>query len=105
MSDNLVSRPVALSVCGNILNAISFAFLGPLPAMANIFPSVALIDGCVAMVGVGYALILVSTFSRAHKLAMANGFKPDIGTSLMISSKCLVLYHNNLDITTPITWH
>ncbi len=38
-------------------------------------------------------LLQVSTFSRAHKLAMARGFAPDIGTSLLISGLWTASFH------------
>ncbi len=39
------------------------------------------------------SLFQVSTFSRAHKLAMARGFAPDIGTSLLISGLWTASFH------------
>ncbi len=53
-----MSRPVLLSTVGNIMVATCFAFLGPLPFLP-IEPSVPLIEGCVAMTGLGNALIIV----------------------------------------------
>ncbi len=58
VSDKHFSRPVLLSIVGNVVVTTCFAFLGPLPFLP-IEPSVPLIEGCVAMAGLGNALIIV----------------------------------------------
>ena len=62
----------------------TFTFLGPAPFL-NIPSSVALIDGILALGGVGYAFVMVSTFSRAQSEVLKKGFSDDIETYLMIS--------------------
>ena len=44
-----------------------------------------LIYGMSALVGIGYALVMVSTFSRAHRAAMEKGYNDDIDTYIIIS--------------------
>ena len=67
----------------------TFTFLGPAPFL-NISTSVALIDGILALGGVGYAFVMVSTFSRAQSEVLKKGFSDDIETYLMISG----IFHN-----------
>ena len=69
---------------GNIILAIGFIFLGPLPFL-DIEPKVGLIQGVCAAVGVGYAMIGTSSFMRANAAAMQLGYKDNIKTYIMIS--------------------
>ena len=84
--------------------AIAFVFLGPV-TFINLLPSVPLIQvinyniekmknkkdfilqGSVAIIGFGYALVMVSTFGRAQSAALRKGFNDDLDTYLLISGK------------------
>ena len=77
--------PIMVSILGNSLMAIAFFLLGPAPFLP-ITPNVGLTFAMVSMVGIGYACVMVSTFTRAHRAAMKKGYSNDIDTSLIISS-------------------
>ena len=62
-----------------LLVAIGFIFLGPLPFL-DIEPEVILIQGVSAAVGVGYAMIATSSFMRANSAAMKLGYEDNIKT-------------------------
>ena len=59
-------------------------FLGPAPFL-NLSPTVGLIQGMAGLGGIGYAFVMVSTFSRAQAEVLKKGFSDDIETYLMIS--------------------
>ena len=64
-------------------------FLGPAPFL-NLSPEVGLIQGMAGLGGIGYAFVMVSTFSRAQAEVLKKGFSDDIETYLMISgTKCI----------------
>ena len=69
---------------GNIVLAVGFLFLGPLPFL-DIEPGVGLIQGVCGAVGVGYAMIATSSFIRANSAAMKLGYEDNIKTYIMIS--------------------
>jgi len=77
--------PTLMSVAGNFCLALAFTLIGPLPWISSIKPSVSLMKGAMAFVGMGYACIMVSTYSRAQGAAARMGFPKDIDTYLMIS--------------------
>ena len=77
-----------VSVLGNVLMALAFFFVGPVPFVKALPTSVGLIQASTAMMGAGYALIMVSTFGRAQAAAIRNGFNDDLGTYVFISSTC-----------------
>ena len=79
-----ISSGTLISIIGNIVMVFTFTFLGPAPFL-NISTSVALIDGILVLGGVGYAFVMVSTFSRAQSEVLKKGFSDDIETYLMIS--------------------
>ena len=68
--------------------AVAFFFLGPVP-FVNIQPTVPLIQGSIAIVGFGYAQVMVSTFGRAQGAALRKGFKDGIDTYLLISGNAV----------------
>ena len=80
-----------MSLSGNVCMALGFFFLGPAPFLP-IAPSVKLTFVMVSIVGVGYASVMVSSFTRSHRAAMRKGYVDDIGTNLIISSKFMVTY-------------
>ena len=78
---------IILSIAGNIVMGIAFVFLGPAPYLTGLEPNVNLIFGMVALIGLGYALIAVSTFARALKESVKRGYSASIGTFVVISGK------------------
>ena len=64
--------------------AVAFVFLGPAPWIP-MEPTVNLIFGITVLVGVGYAMIAVSTFSRVLQAALKRGFAGNIATYMVIS--------------------
>jgi len=74
---------------GNSLIAFSFLWLGPSPFFP-FGPSVSFIVPSVAISGVGYATIIVSSFARAHSAAIEAGFANNIKTNMLVAGKsCL----------------
>ena len=67
---------------------ITCLLLGPAPFL-NITTNVGLIEGIAGLGGVGYALVMVSTFSRAQSEVIGKGFSDDIETYLMISGSSI----------------
>ena len=78
------NHPTIVSVAGNMIMASSFLFFGPAPFF-SIEPQTSLIQGMSGLGGIGYALVIVSTFSRAHSAAIDCGLPDNIETYLMIS--------------------
>lgn len=68
---------------------MAFVFFGPLPWM-SLGPDVATMIACGGLVGLGYACIMVSTFSRAQGAATRMGYPKDVNTYLMISGRALI---------------
>ena len=62
----------------------SFLFIGPAPFI-NVSTNTGLIQGMLGLGGVGYAFVVISTFSRAQSEALRKGFADDVETYLMIS--------------------
>ena len=65
---------------------ITCLFLGPAPFF-NLQTTVQLIEIMAALGGVGYAFVMVSTFSSANAEVLKKGFSDDIETYLMISGR------------------
>ena len=76
--------PIVVSLSGNFIMATAFFFLGPAPFLP-IAPNVPMTFAFVSLVGIGYACVMVSTFTRAHRAAMKKGYNDDIDTYLIIS--------------------
>jgi hypothetical protein len=53
----------------------------------NILPSVELSYGIACTIGIEYGLVMVSSFTRAYKVAMSQGYSGDINTYLKLSGK------------------
>ena len=73
-----------ISCIGNMVMVVVCLFLGPAPFL-NLSPEVGLIQGMAGLGGIGYAFVMVSTFSRAQAEVLKKGFSDDIETYLMIS--------------------
>ena len=63
---------------------VACLFIGPAPFF-YLQTNTALIQDMMGLAGLGYALVMVSTFSRAQSEALKNGFSDDIETYMMIS--------------------
>ncbi len=81
-----IKYPIAVSILGNVLMMIGFILVGPAPFLPNLVPTTGLIQGSGAILGTGYAMILVSTFGRSHHAALRHGFNDDLDTYMFISS-------------------
>ena len=87
-----------MSVAGNIFLGLAFTLIGPLPWLTTIQPSVMLIQGSMAFVGLGYACIMCSSFARAQGAAARMGYAKDIDTYIMISGKFRHTFRKTLSI-------
>jgi hypothetical protein len=72
---------------GNVLMAIGFLLVGPAPFITTLIPTTGLIKGSAAIIGTGYAMIIVSTFGRSQSAAIRNGQSDDLDTYMFISSE------------------
>ena len=70
---------------------MAFLFVGPVPFIP-IETKVFIIQGMACIAGVSYALIVVSSFARAHKAAMNLGYADDIDTYIALSGILIFLY-------------
>ena len=64
--------------------ATAFLLIGPV-YFIPFETSLALIQGSMAVMGLSFGLILVSTFGRSQRAAIRNGYNSDIDTYLIIS--------------------
>ena len=64
--------------------AIALLLVGPAP-FVPMEPSVNLILFSGALIGFAYAQTMVSTFSRAHRASMEQGYDDDLNTYLLLS--------------------
>ena len=71
--------------------AMAFLFVGPVPFIP-IETKVFTIQGAACIAGFGYALIVVSSFARAHKATMNLGYADDIDTYIAISGTLMFRY-------------
>ena len=78
-----------ISCVGNMVMVITCLFIGPAPFF-NLPTNMGLIEGMAGLGGVGYALVMVSTFSRAQSEVLRKGFSDDIETYLMISGTTII---------------
>lgn len=73
-----------MSLAGNLSLAVVLTLIGPLPFIP-LEPSVPLVRGLMCLVGVGFALVMVSTFSRAQTAPIRLGYQRDLSTYLLMS--------------------
>ena len=86
-----------MTIIGNIVIAIAFIFLGPLPIL-EVETQLSLIQGMVAVVGLGYGMIVTSSFCRAQATALQLGYDDNINTYLVISGNQITfspIFKNN----------
>ena len=73
-----------MSLAGNLSLTVVLTLIGPLPFIP-LEPSVPLVRGLMCLVGVGFALVMVSTFSRAQTAPIRLGYQRDLSTYLLMS--------------------
>ena len=73
-----------MSLAGNLSLTVVLTLIGPLPFIP-LEPSVPLIRGLMCLVGVSFALVMVSTFSRAQTAPIRLGYQRDLSTYLLMS--------------------
>ena len=64
--------------------ATAFLLIGPV-YFIPFETSLALIQGSMAVMGLSYGLILVSTYGRSQRAAIRNGYRDEMDTYLIIS--------------------
>jgi hypothetical protein len=74
------------AIIGNVLLVLGFTFVGPLPFIP-ILPTTDLIFGSAPMLGIGFSMIMVSTFGVSQAAAIRAGFNDDLKTYMFVSSK------------------
>ena len=79
-------HPTIVSICGNGAMAIAFLYRGPVPFI-HLENSLSVIMAMVALVGFGFALVMVSSFGRTQRAALTLCYANDINTSIMISGQ------------------
>ncbi len=79
-----IKHPLVVSMVGNVIMIAAFVFVGPLP-FVPLEPSVALIQSMMAVFGIGFAPVKVSSFVRSQKAAIQNGFNDDAETYSLIT--------------------
>ena len=88
MLDRIKYRTV-VSITGNMLLAVGFLLIGPVPFLTSLQPTKTLIQCSAAILGTGYSMVMVSSFGRSQVAAIRNGFNSDLDTYMFISSKLL----------------
>jgi hypothetical protein len=63
-----------------------FLLVGPAPFITSLVPTTGLIKGAAAIFGIGYPMIVVTTFGRSQAAAIRNGYHDDLDTYFFISS-------------------
>lgn len=80
-----------VSIFGNLTLAIGYLFLAP-ASFVNFRPSLSRSQSMMAVLGIGQASVMASTFGRSQKAAVAQGYKQDIATYLLISGDNFVKF-------------
>jgi hypothetical protein len=81
---------VVLSITGNLFMGLALLLIGPVP-FVPLKPSTDLILGLAVPIGIGYAQVMVASFSRAYVAAMEKGYEDDINTYLLVSGTWLYI--------------
>ena len=81
-----VSNPTLISIVGNNLLSTAFLLIGPVPFLSHLLTASLNYEyGVVILFGVGYSLVMVSTFSRAITAVADLGFnQDDTSTQMMV---------------------
>jgi hypothetical protein len=85
-----IKYPVIVSVLGNVLMLTGFLLVGPAPFITSLVLTTDLVKGVAVIIGVGYSMIMVSTFGRSQAAAIRNGYHNDLDTYLFISSNIII---------------
>ncbi|TRY80723.1 hypothetical protein TCAL_12990 [Tigriopus californicus] len=88
-----IKSPILFSIAGNFSMMIGFLFIGPVPFLAPLSPSVPLILGIMPFFGLGYGFVLVSSFSRAYKESVQQGYRNDVNTYLVLTGLWNASFH------------
>ncbi len=71
---------------GNVIMGTLYLFIGPSPLFGDAFEnSIGLSYAVAAITGPGFATIMVSSFVRAYRESMSQGYADDINTYLTLS--------------------
>ena len=84
-----IKYPTVVSITGNMFLTVAFLLIGPVRFLTNLKPTRTLIQCSAAILGSGYAMVMVSAFGRSQAAAIRNGFNSDLDTYMFISSKLL----------------
>ncbi|XP_059098021.1 uncharacterized protein LOC131892249 [Tigriopus californicus] len=82
-----MKRPILLSIVGNCFLVVAFIFIGPAPFITRLPTSVPLIFGMMPLFGLANGLVAVSSFSRAYKESIRQGYRDDVSTYLIVTGK------------------
>ncbi len=75
-------------MCGNVIMAVLLLLVGPSPLFGDALRnSIGLSYGVAALTGIGFGLVMVSTFVRAYREAMSQGYADNISTYLTLAGK------------------
>ena len=82
-----MTYPTLLSIIGNNLLTVAFLLIGPVPFLDGVLTASLHYEyGVVILFGIGYSIVMVSTFGRAIKGVVGIGFnQDDMSTQLMIT--------------------
>lgn len=75
---------VFVSTIGNILKAVSYMALAPVP-LTGLDPVMHRTIGVAVVIGAAEGILMVSTFSRVFDAAMRRGFDNNISTYMLVS--------------------
>ena len=75
-----------VSICGNVMMAVTFLLIGPVPFL-GFEATVGSIIAMEGLVGIGFGMVAVSTFTRSQRAARQLKCGDDISTYMMISGE------------------
>ncbi|XP_059097668.1 MFS-type transporter SLC18B1-like [Tigriopus californicus] len=88
-----IKSPILFSIAGNIFMFVAFLFVGPAPFFPSLSASVPLLLGIMPIFGLGYGFVLVSTFSRAYKESVQQGYRDDVNTYMVLTGLWTASFH------------
>ena len=82
-----MTYPTLMSIFGNKMLMVAFLLIGPVPFLDGLITVSLHNEYCVVILfGIGYSVVMVSTFGRAIKGVVGIGFnQDDMRTQLMIT--------------------
>lgn len=84
-----------MSLVGNIFMLALFTLVGPL-AFIGLDKNIDVTVGSLTFMGIGEALLILSTYSRAQIAAMRAGFPRDVKTQHFISGKFFISFNTTV---------